>query len=275
VSLFFSMLTNTSPFLEDDNIPDLRTRISERTVDWDALDRAGISEHGKSFIMRLLDPRPDCRMTLDQARSHVWLSGIAGNLGYRSEPAPPVQSSMPGDQSMVSGIAEEDSYIVPGLGGESFSQGLEQMQLHGAESTAGGALRREGSRPLVRRSDVLSQAAEKDGGGGIPEPSDQMISNSQAQDLLDDRNAAAGPSTRKRKEPPADSSLIAVPENEEVHIDKSNGRKKGKVADDAEGNPRSVRGTRAKGAGGVSSDEEPAQKVRRSGRQTPQKVPRK
>ncbi|KAF7979844.1 hypothetical protein HWV62_40589 [Athelia sp. TMB] len=280
--IVFSMLTNTSPFLEDDNIPDLRTRISERTVDWDALDRAGISEEGKSFITRLLDPRPDCRMSLDAARSHVWLASVARQYGYQAELTPStqpsiqpsIQSSTPSDQPMASGISGEDSYVVPGLDGESFSQGLEQMQLHGAESTAGNTLRREGSRPLVRRSDVLSQAAEKDDGGGILEPSEEMISNSQAQDLFDERNAAPGPSTRKRKEPPAES-LMAVPEDEEFQADTSNGHKKGKVADDFEGTARSVRGTRAKGAGGVSSDEEPSQKVRRSARQTPQKAPRK
>lgn len=266
-------LTNTSPFLEDDNIPDLRTRISERTVDWDALERAGISEDGKSFITRLLDPRPDCRMTLDAARSHRWLASVADDLAYREEQAPPsIQSSMvlPNDQSMLNNAPDSDShYVVPGLGGDSVSQGLEQMQLQ----PGGNNLNREASRPLVRRSDVLSQAAEKDDGGGIMEPSEEMISNSQAQDLADERNAASGSATRKRKEPPADS-LIAVPEDEELTpVEGSNGRKNRKVAEaESAAAARSVRGTRAKGAG--SPDEEPTN-VRRSSRQTPQKAARK
>lgn len=277
-------MTNTSPFIEDETIPDLRSRIAERRVDWAALPRAGVSEDAESFIRRLLDPRPDCRMTLDAARTHEWLQSVAPGQGRPLTQSPSVESVLQGDESMIDNEQEpEYESAVPGLDGEVVSQGFEQMQLHqdGTPTpTTGKNLQREGSRPLVRRSLVLSQAAEKEGGGGILEPSEQMISNSQAQDLFDENNAAAGPSTRKRKEPPAERSLEVMPEGQEWTTanapvtDGANGRKKGK-ADDESSAPRSVRGTRAKGAGGASSDEEPVPKVRRSSRQTPQKPMRK
>jgi serine/threonine/tyrosine protein kinase RAD53 len=42
----FSRLTNASPFIEDDNQRDIRTRIAERQIDWTNLENANVSEEG-------------------------------------------------------------------------------------------------------------------------------------------------------------------------------------------------------------------------------------
>lgn len=44
VSLY--RLTNTNPFIEDEEQRDIRTRISERRVDWDTLERKCVSNYG-------------------------------------------------------------------------------------------------------------------------------------------------------------------------------------------------------------------------------------
>lgn len=39
-------LTNASPFIEDDTQRDIRTRVAERTVDWNCLANANVSAEG-------------------------------------------------------------------------------------------------------------------------------------------------------------------------------------------------------------------------------------
>jgi len=277
------MLTNTSPFIEDENVPDLRTRIAERQVDWQALQRANISVDGQSFIRRLLDPRAHIRMTLAAAREHPWLRGYGPIQSRALTRSPSAESITPGDQSMLG--ADDDSGVAHGYSnGDPVSQEFEQMQLRQNEVPDGNRVQREGSRTLQRRSFVLSQAAEDENGGGIMEPSWQMISSSQAQDGVES-NARGN----KRKDHPMDISLAPMPEDEEWSaangppIDGCNGaggsRKKGKGGDndDPAQSPasRSVRGTRAKKASTDTSDDEPPPKVRRSSRQTPQKNARR
>jgi hypothetical protein len=49
-SLFFIYrLTNVSPFIEDDQQPDIRVRIAGRTVDWNTLAASGVSEECKHY----------------------------------------------------------------------------------------------------------------------------------------------------------------------------------------------------------------------------------
>jgi serine/threonine/tyrosine protein kinase RAD53 len=288
---FFLMprLTNTSPFVEDENIPDLRTRISERQVDWSALQRANVSIDGQAFIRRLLDPRPHLRMSLDQARRHVWLQGHGTIQSRAITGSPSVESLAQGDQSMLGPVAEDDFAVDHGYTeGDPVSQEFEQMQLRQNGALNRNVIQSEGSRPLQRRSHVLSQAAKDENGGRILEPSWQMISSSQAQESAEENGA--GPSARgnKRKDHPMDMSLMPMPEGEEWPAangppgDECNGageHRKGRGGDSADPAQqpalRSVRGTRAKKAGAVSSDDEPLSKVRRSSRQTPQKNARR
>lgn len=252
----------------------MRTRIAERQVDWVALQRAEISIDGQSFIRRLLEPRPEYRMSLANARNHPWLNGYGPIQERALTQSPSIESITPADQSYVSSIADEDT----GFGhanSEAVGQGFQDMQLHPDDAPNGG-IQREASRGLQRRSHVLSQAAEGDNGGQIMEPSPQMISNSQAQDEIEENRAGL-----KRKDHPMDMSLAPMPEEDEwsmVNDPLNNGvsgpsvpRKKGKGSADSESNPRSVRGTRANGV----TEDEPAQRVRRSSRQTPQKSARK
>lgn len=46
--IVFSMLTNSSPFIEDEGQQNLRIRIIERVIDWETLTSRTISEDGKS-----------------------------------------------------------------------------------------------------------------------------------------------------------------------------------------------------------------------------------
>lgn len=45
--IVFSMLTNSSPFIEDEAQTNLRIRIIERVIDWDNLANRGVSAEGK------------------------------------------------------------------------------------------------------------------------------------------------------------------------------------------------------------------------------------
>ncbi|KAF8644791.1 hypothetical protein AX16_008253 [Volvariella volvacea WC 439] len=73
--IVFSMLTNSSPFIEDENIRDIRTRIAERTIDWGTLDEITppLTQECKEFVQRLLDEDPTSRMTLTDACHHPWM----------------------------------------------------------------------------------------------------------------------------------------------------------------------------------------------------------
>lgn len=48
-SIFLNRLTNASPFIEDENQRDIRTRVSERTVDWGCLRNTNASVEGISL----------------------------------------------------------------------------------------------------------------------------------------------------------------------------------------------------------------------------------
>ncbi|KAJ3563307.1 hypothetical protein NP233_g9018 [Leucocoprinus birnbaumii] len=61
--IVFSMLTNASPFIEDDRERDIRIKISTRRVGLGAI----------NFIQCLLEEDPEIRMSLTQALNHPWL----------------------------------------------------------------------------------------------------------------------------------------------------------------------------------------------------------
>jgi serine/threonine/tyrosine protein kinase RAD53 len=192
-----------------------------------------------------------------------------------------------------------------------------------SSTSAAKSVMRDGSRkaPLQRRSHVLSQAAEGDRPGLVPEPSWEMIQNATGQSSTGTGPGEASATTPTdsntndvvRGNKRAHSELTPLPEEYESdskstsplgNSNSNTARKKGKTSDEdsAGGAGRGVAGgsTKAKGgkskakrAGGARnrankedemSDDNagasavpatPAQKPRRSTRQTPQKAARR
>lgn len=102
--IVFSMLTNTGPFIEDENEPDMRRRIAERYIDWSTLRYKHVSAPAQDFIRRLLDSNPSTRMTLTDALLHPWLSQTSSNAApaarappttSQPQPSPPVPTPNP------------------------------------------------------------------------------------------------------------------------------------------------------------------------------------
>ncbi|KAF8265517.1 kinase-like domain-containing protein [Lactarius quietus] len=96
--IVFSMLTNTGPFIEDENEPDMRRRIAERYIDWGTLLYKHVSAPAQDFIRRLLDSNPSTRMTLTDALRHPWLSRTSSNA---SPAQAPTTSSQPQPSPLV------------------------------------------------------------------------------------------------------------------------------------------------------------------------------
>ncbi|EAU91637.1 CAMK/RAD53 protein kinase [Coprinopsis cinerea okayama7 len=151
--IVFSMLTNASPFIEDETQRDIRTRIAERRIDWSVLEAQNPSAECIHFIRSLLQEDPSVRMSLTQALDHPWLQSYI-----------PVHQSQ--DQYLLAGVSSSPDVTSPSAG---VSHDFIGLQIQPS------APRREGSRgaPLQRRSHVLSQAAEE--GRPVPEPSPEMI----------------------------------------------------------------------------------------------------
>ncbi|KAJ2924548.1 hypothetical protein H1R20_g12551, partial [Candolleomyces eurysporus] len=72
--IVFSMLTNASPFIEDENQTNILARITERQIDWATLQAQHISQDAFDFIVALLQEDPTHRMGLQEALNHPWLS---------------------------------------------------------------------------------------------------------------------------------------------------------------------------------------------------------
>ncbi|KXN90631.1 putative serine/threonine-protein kinase fhkC [Leucoagaricus sp. SymC.cos] len=79
--IVFSMLTNSSPFLEDERERDIRIRILSRQVDWAALDTVIVSPQARNFIECLLEQDPDRRMSLTDSLKHPWLRSYTPYYG--------------------------------------------------------------------------------------------------------------------------------------------------------------------------------------------------
>jgi hypothetical protein len=258
-------------------------------------------------------------MTMADARFHPWLVScrprytVAQRRAMTRSPSPEFVST---NASMLS-LDGNESFRVPGEDA-GMSQGLEDMQLQdpasdGAHLQTNG-IRREGSRtaPLRRRSVVLSQVAEGEG-GVLPEPSWEMIQNAAAyvesvagpsNSNGNGRSESDAPESAVRGNKRVHSELTPVPEDGEsdtpatplADANAVSGRKKGKgVAGEAAGGksgrgkgrglaasaPPSGRALRSRAMGqkedAMSEDDEMASgpKPRRSARQTPQKVARR
>ncbi|KAH7928923.1 kinase-like protein [Leucogyrophana mollusca] len=308
--IVFSMLTSSSPFVEDDTQRDIKIRIAERTIDWTTLEQSRCSAVARDFIRRLLDVNPRTRMSLADARNHPWLRNmhnIPGNDRPRETLAASSVASLPVGGSSLSSLPDDDDFMADDTNNDPvISQGIEHLRLRGNTRA-----------PLQRRSQVLSQAAEDDGGQMLAEPSWQMIASQEHehhnQNPPQDQNqnqAGPGPSTRahKRKASEYTDGLGAVREEGAENASPTpavdGARKKGRGSSDSDSAPK-TRGTKAgrgRGRGGatngtprtklheaaagmkveeehMSEDEDednlPAQRPRRSARHSPQKAARR
>ncbi|KAF9461264.1 kinase-like domain-containing protein [Collybia nuda] len=213
--IVFSMLTNASPFIEDEAQRDVRTRILERRIDWSCLTSANISLPAQAFIRRLLEEDPRRRMTLTDARDHPWLQSYTPVYDHSTSGS--ITSIPTNDFSMLSSLPEGEGSFQSAV-----NQDFENMQLQASTSAhpqvvdsgpipgvlPNNAVRSEGSRaPLQRRSHLMSQAAED--GKPIVEPSWEMVAAAASQE-----QPTAGPSNppAKGQNKRVHSELTPLPE---------------------------------------------------------------
>ncbi|KAJ3886995.1 CAMK/RAD53 protein kinase [Lentinula edodes] len=180
-AIVFSMLTNASPFIEDENQPDIRVRIST-LID---------------FIERLLNPDPAVRMTLEAALDHSWLQDYQVGPSNANDRAGVSSNSASAD--LPNGAADDDS------------------QMDDATPPPPSQTRKlqpQNSRVLRRRKDVLEEVNA--GEMTIPRPSPELLSqfDEKRKREEDVGKPATGPSRtpEKRRGKRAHGDLSAVPE---------------------------------------------------------------
>ncbi|KAI0930029.1 hypothetical protein AcV5_006838 [Taiwanofungus camphoratus] len=204
--IVFSMLTSSSPFIENTE-EDMQTRIINRQVDWDSLRSNGriVSSLAEHFMRRLLDVRPEHRMTLSAARRHPWLEEQAAENNLNGNPAPRVRTASPEpevDTAMVSLRSDGmslDAHDDAQMGDDvAFVPASQPVAIPGAfPNSQQNALQLRGSRALQRRSDVIA-------------------ASQQEQAELSDDGDGAGPSRQnKRKVLEFEGSLTPMAEEDE------------------------------------------------------------
>lgn len=305
--IVFSMLTSSSPFVEDENQRDIKIRIAQRIIDWSTLDLAGVSELAKDFIRQLLEYDPHKRLSLSAARRHPWLNPAPEGFHHEHREVREDSSILsldPADSSLTS-LGEEDMASMDAVMNSDQSDGdghggmqtkLERLQLNQQQ--------RNGKTALQRRSQVLADAAEHE--KELPEPSWQMLSAARAAPPsrtgkrklgVDAGSSGDGEQGRVVGVVAGDWDLIngAVANGKAI----MNGQlQEGKNRMDGVGemphNGKTTRSTRGRGRGGKSRlheaavgmviEEEhmderkvpsPPQKHRRSSRHSPAKMPRR
>ncbi|KAF8127745.1 kinase-like domain-containing protein [Mycena galopus ATCC 62051] len=219
--ILFSMLTNTTPFIET-SVEDLKIRIAERQIAWSQIECLGFTPEALDFIKGLLEHDPRRRMKLSDALKHPWLEGyvFAHPIDYPRVNAAGSRSSLSEDVSMRT--AEQLSFGPGELSftgeAEAVSQGFEHLKLNGSaavvpsftdaavngqDATANGdsaaveaeegegrptpsntppGLTRHKKGGRQRRADVLQHAAED--GRSLVEPSWEMVNYAQSQDSM-------------------------------------------------------------------------------------------
>ncbi|KIJ68026.1 hypothetical protein HYDPIDRAFT_165764 [Hydnomerulius pinastri MD-312] len=278
--IVFSMLTISSPFVEDENQRDIKVRIANRTIDWSTLDQAGVSELAKDFIRQLLEFDPRRRLSLSAARHHPWLTqlvpGINNPRGLSADAS--LVSLGPAGSSLTSLPDDDDHSMIDDTNSDPvMNSGLQQLQLN--QSPQEKSKVNANGLPLKRRSLVIIEADEH--GIELPEPSWQMLNAA---------GALPGQRNGKRKLNEHEQQLSALIEDEENGVSATPGgaRKRGKQAmSDVESSPergaptaprgpppQRGRGGRGRGKGRASAqshieDEvEPLKQPRRSSRQS-------
>ncbi|KAG6900544.1 hypothetical protein C0993_009121 [Termitomyces sp. T159_Od127] len=180
--IVFSMLTNSSPFIEEEQ-HDVRTRILERTIDWSVLTSKEVSAQAIDFIRRLLETDPRQRMNLACALQHPWLKSHVPIYGpariYTT-------NTLADDYSMISIVpVDEGSFRC------SVNDGFHNLRIEPASSapeipgTFINGLATNGTQPsrgtpLQRGSLAVLQAMEN---GTLSDPPVEMMAHAAAQDL--------------------------------------------------------------------------------------------
>jgi ser/thr/tyr protein kinase RAD53 len=178
-------LTNTGPFIEDDDEPDIQRRIAGRKISWNTLQELGISTTGmlpppgnhhrwrrlmswksfiaQEFIRRLLDVNPTTRMSLTEALRHPWLSPSApsGSGGAGQESAAMQHGLERGlsDVSELSELTEDNDHV--GVNGDASMVSAApsadvMLDVHSLQINSNQRVRP----PLERRSKVLARESE-------------------------------------------------------------------------------------------------------------------
>ena len=180
-------LTNTGPFIEDDDEPDIQRRIAGRQISWNILRELGISTTGmlpspgdyhrwrrlmfwesliaQEFIRRLLDVNPTTRMSLTDALHHPWLSPSApsgsgsGGAGQESAATPHGLGRSLSDVSELSELSEDNEHA--GVNGDAsmLSAAPSTDDMPGVHSLHINSPQRARP-PLERRSKVLARESE-------------------------------------------------------------------------------------------------------------------
>ncbi|KAJ4494447.1 kinase-like domain-containing protein [Lentinula lateritia] len=171
-AIVFSMLTNASPFIEDENQPDIRVRISTRTVDWRILREKTSNPMIIDFIERLLNPDPAVRMTLADALDHLWLQdyvkknnrdAIADrNLGKQRDQQPESSESIPTGRDATPNNPNEEKQP----GSTFFSQGFQKLAINDKKQV--------GPSNTNDRAGVSSNSASADHPNGAADDDSEM-----------------------------------------------------------------------------------------------------
>ncbi|KIK69379.1 hypothetical protein GYMLUDRAFT_53800 [Collybiopsis luxurians FD-317 M1] len=250
--IVFSMLTNASPFIEDDNQADIRMKIATRRIDWSLLRPKTENPMVIDFIESLLANDPASRLTLSGALDHPWLQDYAKNNGRdivkdrklgkvrdgSRETTPPAD----GEQSKGSAVFSRgfENLVISETNGAGPSNhtgpssNVAAPDPHAAAddeaameddtpppSSQAGNLQAQSSRVLRRRRDVLDEM--ENGGTNLPQPSPELLSqfeekHKRAAAAITFDQPEAGPSNpQKRPGKRALGDLSAVPEGEAVN----------------------------------------------------------
>ncbi|OCH87633.1 Pkinase-domain-containing protein [Obba rivulosa] len=279
--IVFSMLTESSPFTDEDQNLQVKARILSRTVEWGLLRERGVSRAAEHFVRRLLDYEPRSRMTLKAARDHPWLqmqrqqAQQAGTYRARTaSPEPQSANPVPVDASMRSVIPDDASMQhdepdevpmdaeptsqdsapsqKPGPSQDAPSQESTPRIIPGAfPSSQADGINRAGSR-LQRRAEVTAASQEMG-----HDPLDTAADDS-AGDTSTDGPPSSSPqhkAPRKRKASLDFEASLTPMAEEEVEEDEqeesddppvANGRRKGKASAATPATPRRGRGARAR-----------------------------
>ncbi|GJE90075.1 forkhead associated domain and Pkinase domain-containing protein [Phanerochaete sordida] len=265
--IVFSMLTNSSPFIEPSYTTDVKTKILERTVDWTLLNTYHISPLARDFIRRLLEADPEQRLSLSDALRHDWLAPYAAEMRTKREvtATPPLTPAreLPRDISMAD--AEHDAAEPP----------LSQTSSHYAVPGAFPSGSQDPARTLQRRRKILEQAR---GAGLDPSVPREMLSqvDEDSDDATTPTVARAGQPQRPLKRKAGDefdSSLSPMPEDEGEDEDDEPGpsTRKGRMTSNSAPGTPGRRGPKAgRGRGGKAvvngAEESDDTRVRRSNR---------
>ncbi|KAK0462542.1 CAMK/RAD53 protein kinase [Desarmillaria tabescens] len=234
--IVYSMLTNTTPFIEDENQPDIRMRIAERRIHWEPLEAH--SPEARHFIKALLETDPAKRMTMQDSRKHRWFDSYTPVYDLANK------NSAPMDQELASTPANnETNGEAPVLldvsmksNGDADGEAIVSSQMDNLQLDAPtppkpkNDIPRQSSR-LERRSDVLLRAEEE--GRELLQPSQEMVSREEKQRELQESEPARIDALEGSSKKRPFSDLEAVAEVDEAYgeaepMDLASPRKRGR-----------------------------------------------